>query len=368
MASWLSGKIEGDENRPSPVQPRSKIPVRTATRLNNESGKSSSLKDEADQNQRMLRDSVDKLQNKRPSRIPIVVGQTNSKTGKDKLHKNVIAATFKRPLGRDSGITLRETPANPPTAAKGTTPVTQSTPPVRRIPIRQVTPLKTKQVSNDEKEPRNENAKVQDESVPSVDLSSTCKINREDVKENVQSDNTSHLREEVELLKGSLALCNHREELLRSQVAALEKQASHYKMCEQPSKSDIKTALVSNNGDMAEDLKLEIQSREEDHKKELEQFEKIVEELQLWVEDGDKRNKTLEEVIEKTNEENVKLLVQISVMKNELKDLEEKNDTLQKLSEKNILRSKRSFNCGLRMEIRRTKLWRKLLKKPTKKM
>ncbi|KAJ7356260.1 hypothetical protein OS493_026015 [Desmophyllum pertusum] len=89
-------------------------------------------------------------------------------------------------------------------------------------------------------------------------------------------------------------------------------------------------------------------------------------ELQLWVEDGDKRNKTLEEVIEKNNEENVKLLVQISVMKNELKALEEKNDTLQKLSEKNILRSKRSFNCGLRMEIRRTKLWRNVMKNELK--
>lgn len=108
MASWLSGKIEGDENRPSPVQQKSKIPVRRVTRLNNDSGKSSSSKDEADQNQRMLRDSVDKLQNKRPSRIPIVVGQTNSKTGKDKLHKNVIAATLtgKRPLGKDSGTVI----------------------------------------------------------------------------------------------------------------------------------------------------------------------------------------------------------------------------------------------------------------------
>ncbi|KAJ7356227.1 hypothetical protein OS493_025980 [Desmophyllum pertusum] len=349
MASWLSGKIEGDENRPSPVQPRSKIPVRRVTRLNNDSGKSSSSKDEADQNQRMLRDSVDKLQNKRPSRIPIVVGQTNSKTGKDKLHKNVIAATLtgKRPLGKDSGINLRETPgkqaarikttANPPTAAKDTKPVTQSTPPVTRIPIRQVTPLKTKQVSNDEKEPRNDNTKVQDESVLSVDLSATCKINREEVEENVQNDNTSrgfigaeeaicfdygHVREEVELLKGSLDLSHHREELLRSQVAALEKQTSHCKNWEQDLKS----------GDVVED---ETQKSNGVSKhEELEQLEKIVEELQLWVEDGDKRNKTLEEVIEKTNEENVNLLVQISVMKNELKALEEKNDTLQKLSEK----------------------------------
>ncbi|KAJ7356262.1 hypothetical protein OS493_026017 [Desmophyllum pertusum] len=106
-----------------------------------------------------------------------------------------------------------------------------------------------------------DNTKVQDESVPSVELSSICKIKREEVER-------------------------------------------------KPS------------------------NREEDHKKELGQLVKIVEELQLWVEDGDKRNKTLEEVVAKTNEENEDLLVQISVMKNELKALEEKNDTLQKLSEK----------------------------------
>ena len=47
-------------------------------------------------------------------------------------------------------------------------------------------------------------------------------------------------------------------------------------------------------------------SCEEDHKKELDRIEKehseIVEELQQWVEGGDKRNKMLEEIIETTNE------------------------------------------------------------------
>ena len=74
-------------------------------------------------------------------------------------------------------------------------------------------------------------------------------------------------------------------------------------------------------------------SCEEDHKKELDRIEKehseIVEELQQWVEDGDKKNKMLEEIIETTNEENVRLLVQISAMKKELKALESENRTLQ---------------------------------------
>lgn len=55
----------------------------------------------------------------------------------------------------------------------------------------------------------------------------------------------------------------------------------------------------------------------------------VIEELQMWIDDGDHENKVLEEVIEKTNEENVKLLVQISVMQKEMKALEKKNDTLQ---------------------------------------
>ena len=74
-------------------------------------------------------------------------------------------------------------------------------------------------------------------------------------------------------------------------------------------------------------------SCEEEHKRELEQLEKehskIVEELQQWVEDGDQKNKALEEIIEITNEENVNLLVQISVLKKELKGLEKENNNLQ---------------------------------------
>ena len=74
-------------------------------------------------------------------------------------------------------------------------------------------------------------------------------------------------------------------------------------------------------------------SCKENHKKELEELKKenfeIVEELMQWVEDGDQENKTLEEIIEKNSDENVKFLVQISVMKKEMKALEKKNGALQ---------------------------------------
>ena len=74
-------------------------------------------------------------------------------------------------------------------------------------------------------------------------------------------------------------------------------------------------------------------SCDEAHKKELVQLEKehseIEEELQQWIEDENQKNKALEVIIETSNEENVKLLGQISVMSKELKALEKENNTLQ---------------------------------------
>ena len=106
MASCrLSSEIEGAKNRLSPVQQRSRIPVHIVNRLNNNSGKSSSSKDEVNMKQRILNNRLEKNQNKPPSRIPIPIGRASSKdVGRDKIPKNVIAATGKKPLGRDSGI------------------------------------------------------------------------------------------------------------------------------------------------------------------------------------------------------------------------------------------------------------------------
>ena len=150
-----------------------------------------------------------------------------------------------------------------------------------------------------------------------MDLSSGCKLQSDHRKEvigqmeaSVSGGDYAYLREEVELLKGCLEMCNYREELLRRQVDALKKG--------QAFKSDVETVVLSS---------------EDSRKQEIEQLEKqnseIVEELQQWVEDGDKENKTLEEIIEKNSDENVKLLAQISVMKKELKALAKDNNALQ---------------------------------------
>jgi len=106
MASCpLGSEIESVKNRLSPEQQKSKIPVRRVSRLDNNSGKSFSSKDEVNTKQRILRNCVEKSQNKPLSRIPIAIGGRSIKNAdRDKIPTSVIAANGRRPLGRDSGI------------------------------------------------------------------------------------------------------------------------------------------------------------------------------------------------------------------------------------------------------------------------
>ena len=100
-----SSEIEGAKKRLSPVQQKSRIPVRIVNRLNNNSGKSSSSKDEVNMKQPIPKNRLEKSQNKPPSRIPIPIGRMNSKdVGRDKIPKAVIKEPGKRPLGTNSGI------------------------------------------------------------------------------------------------------------------------------------------------------------------------------------------------------------------------------------------------------------------------
>ena len=62
---------------------------------------------------------------------------------------------------------------------------------------------------------------------------------KETMKEMKRRRGYGHLREEVELLKGSLELCNHRETLLRCQVDTLKAETSHFRNAEQTSKSNM---------------------------------------------------------------------------------------------------------------------------------
>ena len=95
-----SSEIEGAKNRLSPLGQKSKIPVRRGTRLNNNSGKRSLAKDEVNMKQRILRNRVEKSQNKPPSRIPIAIRRMSCKD----VDRSVITTTGKRPLGTESGI------------------------------------------------------------------------------------------------------------------------------------------------------------------------------------------------------------------------------------------------------------------------
>ncbi len=104
MASCLCRGIEDFKNRVFQVQQNSKIPVRRVGRFNSASGKRSP--DEAEEKQRMLRDSVDSLGKKRPSRIPIMSGRRNSNTDENKLCQRLAAVIGKKPLGTDSGIVI----------------------------------------------------------------------------------------------------------------------------------------------------------------------------------------------------------------------------------------------------------------------
>ena len=55
--------------------------------------------------QRILRNRLEKSQNKPPSRIPIPIGRMNCKdVGRNKIPNTITMATGKRPLGNDSGI------------------------------------------------------------------------------------------------------------------------------------------------------------------------------------------------------------------------------------------------------------------------
>ena len=104
MASWLHPEKKSHQNQVPPLQKKSRIPVRM-TRLSRESDRGSLSENEAANKARLQRISVSKLQNKRPSRIPIVVDERkNNVNTKGNLTKNVKTTRGEMPLGKNSGM------------------------------------------------------------------------------------------------------------------------------------------------------------------------------------------------------------------------------------------------------------------------
>ncbi|CAH3038755.1 unnamed protein product [Pocillopora meandrina] len=164
MASWLHPEKKSNQNLLPPLRQKSRIPVRV-THLSSES------KGSLDEKALVHRDSDRKLQNKRPSRIPIAVDE---KKNKDDTKENLpvyVKIQGEEPLGKHSGIKLKDTQGKEEKKKASTISSTaakygsyrrakETMPNVRRRIPRQLTPLETdsKQVCSDEKEPREESS------------------------------------------------------------------------------------------------------------------------------------------------------------------------------------------------------------------
>ena len=101
MASrFARGEIAGDgnRNRLPAGKKKSKIPVRVTRLINNSSG--------AEKTQHLWRNSMDKLGNKRPSRIPIKTECKKKSPETKELHKNTKSGKDQTPFRKFSGIAI----------------------------------------------------------------------------------------------------------------------------------------------------------------------------------------------------------------------------------------------------------------------
>ncbi|XP_027060117.1 uncharacterized protein LOC113686671 [Pocillopora damicornis] len=111
MASWLHPEKKSNQNQVPPLQQKSRIPVRV-TRLSREGNRRPSSENGAYNKAQLERISVSKLQNKRPSRIPIPMDDRKDKVKVEvNLSENVKTTREEKFLGKNSvtGINLQET-------------------------------------------------------------------------------------------------------------------------------------------------------------------------------------------------------------------------------------------------------------------
>ncbi|PFX29835.1 myosin-2-like [Stylophora pistillata] len=167
MASWLHPEKKRNQNLNPSLHRKSRIPVRM-TRPSRESDRRFSSKHEADSKARLQRNSVNKPQNKRSSRNPIVVREKKTKVDTKVGPAKIVKITgVGKPLRRDSGTNLRETQRKQDKKEASAIPSTtaicgslrcaqKTTPNVKRRISRQRTPIDTesKQVCKDGKDPR----------------------------------------------------------------------------------------------------------------------------------------------------------------------------------------------------------------------
>ena len=145
------------------------------------------------------------------------------------------------------------------------------------------------------------------------ELNDTIKELKKAVIENKRHQ-YGHLREEVELLNGSLELCNHREKLLRGQVGALETEVSRYKNCEQTFKSNLKT-LNDEKSSIISHLKEQLATAEIENTRMRADLSRVSDKDKMRSELKNENTRVihqLEEQLTKLTEENSRLTTELS--------------------------------------------------------
>ncbi|PFX32570.1 hypothetical protein AWC38_SpisGene2605 [Stylophora pistillata] len=227
MASWVHLEEKSNESRLPPLQQKSRISVRV-TYLRSDCVRSCSLKDEGDKKERLQKGLEGKVQNKRSSRIPVIIDEKRTKVDTKVVllrEKNLqeeirvcfltvsqpyfVIQTLPRIMKRSQkiaiGINLRETQGKQEKKKESAIPLTtasygkycrrakETTPNDRRRVPRQLAPIETgaKEVCNDEKEPREESSASEVSSAAEVTPDFECNaapVHEEELRIGTEAD------------------------------------------------------------------------------------------------------------------------------------------------------------------------------------
>ena len=143
------------------------------------------------------------------------------------------------------------------------------------------------------------------------ELNETIKELKKRAKMDNKRHEYGHLREEVELLKGSLELSNQRETLSRCEVDDLEAEVSHFKHCEQTLKSNLKT-VKSEKSRIIEQLEEKLSTAENENTRMMAELSRASDNENLLKKENTRVIKQLEDQINKLTNENSTLNAELS--------------------------------------------------------
>ena len=165
------------------------------------------------------------------------------------------------------------------------------------------------------------------------ELNETIKELKKRAKMDNKRHEYGHLREEVELLQGSLELSNQRETLSRCKVDDLEAEVSHFKHCEQTLKSNLKT-VKSEKSRIIEQLEEQLSTAENENTRMMAELSRASDNENLLQNENMRVIKQLEEQLNKLINEN-------SMLNAELSKVSEKDNQMTELKSETTMVIKR---------------------------